>query len=87
MVQIICNAKLTQLIDKLTRTTFHPATLIDIIITIKYDLAFCHDVFPCPVGDHDLITDITKPKGQSTIKSFRRLRDYSFDMLCSLLIT
>lgn len=65
MENIIFNAKLTQLIYTLTRTTSLSATLIDIIITNRPDLALCHDVILCPVGDHDLITDtlnLSKPK-------------------------
>ena len=64
MEQMICNAKLTRLIDEPTRTTSHSATLIDIILTNKLDL--CYDVVLCSVGDHDLITvtlDISKTNG------------------------
>ena len=88
MKQIINNNKLTQLIDKPTRTTSDSATLIDIIVTNKPELALCHDVVPCPVSDHDLVTvtlDISKPKRQSAVKTFRQLRNYSPHILCNLL--
>ncbi len=89
MDQIIFNAKLTQLVKKPTRITSCSATLIDIILTNRPDLAVCHDVIPCPVGDHELITvtlNISKPKSQPTMKTFRQLKNYSPDTLCNLLI-
>lgn len=89
MEQIIKNAKLTQLIDKPTRTTSHSTTLLDIIVTNSPALALQHDVIACPIADHDLISvtlDITKPKRQPKIKTFRQLKNYSPEILCNLLI-
>ena len=90
MNRIIFNAKLTQLIDKPTRIASCSATLLDIIVTNRPDLALCNDVIPCPVGDHDLVTvtlNVSKPKRQPTMKTFRQLRNYSSDTLCNLLLT
>ncbi len=90
MEQIIKNTKLTQLIDKLTRTTSQSATLLDIIVTNSPALTLNHDVIAYPIADHDLISvtlDITKPKRRPIIKTFRQLKNYSPKILCSLLIS
>lgn len=52
-------------------------------------MALCHDVIPCPVGDHDLVTatlNLSKPKRQPTIKTFRQLKHYSPNVLCNILL-
>ncbi len=51
MEQIIKNTKLSQLIDKPTRTTSHSATLIDIIVTDSPALALHHDIIASPTAD------------------------------------
>ena len=90
MEQIMKSSKLTQLIDKPTRTTSHSVTLLDMIVTNAPALALHVDVIPCPVADHDLISvtlDIAKSKRQPKIKTFRQLKNYSPEILCNLLIT
>ena len=89
MEQIIKNTKLTQLIDKPTRNTSLSSTLLDIIVTNSHALALYHEVIDCPIADHDLISvtlDITKPKRQPEIKTFRRQKNYSPEILCNLLL-
>ncbi len=80
MEQIIKSTKLIQLIDTPTISTSLTATLWDIIVTNSPDLALHHDVVACPIADYDLITvtlDITKPKRQLKLKTFRQLKNYS----------
>lgn len=89
MERLITDAKLTQLIRKPTRITPHSATLIDLIITNKPESVTHSDSIPCPVADHDLVTatiDIRKPKREPVFKTFRKLKNYSPESLCSLFI-
>ncbi len=89
MENVIFNANLTQLIDKPTRTASCSATLIDLIVTNRPALALSNDVIPCPIGDHDLITvtlNVSKPKRQPIVKTFRQLKNYSSDVFCNLIL-
>ncbi len=82
------NAKLTQLITKPTRITSNSATLFDVIVTNRPGSALQCDVFPCPLGDHELITvsvNLRRAKHLNTVKIFRDLSKYSPSMFCSSL--
>ncbi len=60
--KILNNNKLTQIIDKSTRTTSTPVTLMDLIITNKPDAILSQDVFPPVVADHDLVSFVQNVK-------------------------
>ncbi|MPC91757.1 hypothetical protein E2C01_086814 [Portunus trituberculatus] len=86
--QITRNNKLAQLITSSTRITSTTATLIEVIITNKPELALNADVIPSAIADHDLVAttvNINKPKRSSVFKAVRDLHNYSSDTLCSLL--
>ena len=86
--QITRNNKLTQLITSPTRITSTSATLIDVIITNKPELALNADVIPSAIADHDLVTttvNIRKPKRSPMYKTVRDLRNYSTENFCSLI--
>ncbi len=86
--KVIENAKLTQLITKPTRITSNSATLLDVIVTNRPSSALQCDVFPCPLGDHELITvsvNLQRPRRLPTVKIIRDLSKYSPSMFCSLL--
>ncbi len=86
--RIIKSNKLSQLINKPTRVTPTSATLLDVIITNKPDIALNTDVVPHPIADHDLISvtlNISKPKFPRNIKTIHELKNYSGDALCNLI--
>lgn len=87
--KLIKNNKLTQIIDKPTRTTSTSATLLDLIITNKPDVILSQDVVPQVIADHDLISavlNIRKPRKLPMEKTFRKLKNYDKDTFCSLLL-
>lgn len=80
--------KLTQIVDAPTRVTPTSTTLIDLIITNSPDKVLIHNVVPHIIADHDLISvevDITKPKREPVIKTFRQIRNYSKETFYLLL--
>ncbi len=56
MNKIIRDNKLSQIIDKPTRTTHHSATILDLIFTNKPEAVLSHDVVPQMIADHDLVS-------------------------------
>ncbi len=79
-----------QLIDFPKRVTATCATLSDLIITNNLDLVLTKVFVPNLISDHDLIVikiNITEPRRQPLIKTFRQLRNYSKDILCNLMIS
>ena len=90
MEQVINNTKLSQLVNKPTRTTSLSATLLDLIVTNTPSLVLHHDVIACPIADHDLLTltlDIAKPKRLPITKTFRDMKNYSPELFCNLLLS
>ncbi len=84
----ILNAKLIQLIDKPTRVAPTSATLLDIAVTNNPEVVTHGDTTPCHAGDHELMSitlDLQKPKRQSTVKTFRQLKNYSPEIFYSRL--
>lgn len=89
IVKIIKNNKLTQIIDKPTRVTPTSSTLLDLAITNKPDAIRTCDVVLQDIADHDLISmtvDVSKPKRQPIIRTFRHLGSYSKEMFCLRLL-
>ena len=89
MTKIIRDNKLTQIIDKPTRTTSHSATLLDLIITNKPEAILSHEVVPQVVADHDLVSvvvNVRKPKKMPVIKTFHDMKHYDKDTFCLLLL-
>lgn len=87
--KIYKNNKLTQIIDKPSRVTNTTATLLDVKITNNPNIVISHDVVPNTVGDHDLIAvkvDVSKPKRQQAVKTFRQLTYYTKDVFSSSLV-
>ncbi len=88
--KILTATKLSQVIDKPTRTTDHSATLLDVIVTNNPHSILQYDVVPCPIADHDLITatvNLKKPPRQAPqVKTSRHLTGYSPIAFCDLLI-
>ncbi|RUM30450.1 MAG: hypothetical protein DSY42_04590 [Aquifex sp.] len=87
---ILKNNRLVQLIDVPTRVTATSATLLDLIITNNPDLILAKVVVPNLISDHDLIgikINITKPRRQPLIKTFRQLRNYNKDILSNLIMS
>ncbi len=85
--RIIKNNKLTQVIDKPTRTTPTSAILLDVAITNKNNIITTDDVTLQVIADHDLISvtvHVTKPKHQPVKRTFRHLGGYGKLKLCSL---
>ncbi len=81
---------LHQIIDKPTRVTPQTATLHDSLVTNRPDTILLRDVIPSNIANHDLITatvNITKPKRQPVIQTFRHLGAYSKDVFCDALLT
>ncbi len=90
MEQVINNTKISQLVDKPTRTTFLLATLLDLIVTNNPALVLDHDVIACPIADYGLLTltlDIVKPKRFPITKTFREMNSYSPEIFCNLLLS
>ncbi len=89
MNNIINKNKLTQLVNKPTRVTSTSSTLIYFIITNKPDAVSSCDVLPQETADHNLISivvDVSKPKRQPIIRTFRHLGNYSSDAFCPSLL-
>ncbi len=89
MSNIIKTNKLTQLVGKSTRISPVSSTLIDLVITNKPDAVLSCDVVPVEIADHELISvvlDVSKPKRQTTIRTFRCLSNYSNDAFCFSLL-
>ena len=66
------------------------ATLLDLIITNNPDLVLAKVVVPNLVSDHDLIgikINITKPRRQPLIKTFRQLTNYNKNILNNLIMS
>ncbi len=87
--KIIRDNKLTQIIDKPTRTTSHSATILDLIITNKPEVVISHDVIPQVIADHDLVfvvIDVRKPRKIPVIKTFHDVKQYDKDTFCLLLL-
>ncbi len=77
--KIIRDNKLTQIIDKPTRTISHSAIVLDLIITNKPEVVISHDVVPQVIADHDLasvVIDVRKPRKIPVIKIFHELKQY-----------
>ncbi len=75
----IIKNKLTQIIDKPTRTTSASAMLLDLIITNKPDVILSQDVVPQVIADHDLVSvalNVRKPRKLPVIKTFCNLKNY-----------
>ena len=87
--QILKQIKLQQLINKPTRVTQSTATLLEVIITNKSEMVIESDVYPCEIGDHELISmniDVSKPKRKPTYRAVRCLGTYSSDTFCNHLL-
>ena len=87
--KIIENNNLTQMVDKPTRVTPTSSTLLDLVITNKPDVIHSCDVVPQEIADHDLISitvDISKPKRQPVVRTFRHLGKYTKDAFCLRLL-
>ncbi len=88
--EIIKNNKLTQIIiNKPTRVTATSSTLLDLPNTNKSEIIKSWDVVPHEIGDHELISttvNITKPKRQPVVRSFRYLGNYTKDSFCIKLL-
>ena len=62
---------------------------MDAVITNNSDIVLQTDVIPSILADHDLISvtiNITKPKRQPTGKTFRQMKNYTPDTLCTFLL-
>ncbi len=87
---ILSANRLHQIVDKPTWVTPQSATVLEIIATKKYDTVIRKDVIPNVTTDHNLITvivNITKPKHETVMKTFRHLGAYRNDALCNALLT
>lgn len=85
---IITNAKLSQIITKVTRITHSSATLLDVIITNNSKSVIHSDSIPLTVTNSWSATgpvNLQKPKRAPTLKTFRDLRLYSIEIFCNLL--
>lgn len=79
--KVIKNNKFTQFIDKSTRITPTSATLLDLMITNNPSTVLSHNVVPKVIVVHDLSSvknNISKPKRQPDIKTFRHLSNYIY---------
>lgn len=89
MTKILRENKLTQIIDKPTRTTSHSATLLDLIITNKPEIILSYEVVPQVIADHDLVSvviNVRKPRKIPMIKTFHDMKHYDKDTFCLLLL-
>ena len=78
----------SQMIDNPTRITNTSRTLIDVVITNSKEKVLSADVEACHVSDHELISlivNVSKPKHETEIKTFRSLKEYSQETFCSIL--
>ena len=89
MTKLIKKSKLTQLVNQPTRVTHTSSTLLDLAITNKPSAVLSCDVVPQEIADHDLISitiDISKPKREPVIKTFRQLSNYNKDNFCARIL-
>ena len=87
--KIVSILNFDQMIDKPTRVTNTSRSLIDVAITNSKDKVLSTDVQGCHVSDHKLISlivDVSKPKREKEIKTFRSLKDYSKEIFCNKLL-
>ena len=79
----------SQLIETPTRITNTSRTLIDVAITNSKEKVLNAEVEACHVSDHELISltvDISKPKHEKEIKTFRSKQNYSQEIFCNTLL-
>ena len=89
MTKLIKNLKLEQLVSKPTRITPNSATLIDLMITNNKDMIAELEVLPSPIADHEAISvllNIKKPRRLPIYKTYRCLKNYTKENICSLLM-
>lgn len=89
MNKLVSSLKLHQLINIPTRITPNSKSLIDLFITNKKEMVIHSDVIPSIVADHEAITvsvNLRKPKRLPIFKTFRCLKNYSQEKICSLLM-
>lgn len=88
--EIINNHGLNQVIDGPTRVTERSKTLLDVLITNNDSIIMTHDVFKAHISDHDIIRatiNLSRPKKEPVIKTFRSLRNYSKEIFCNNLLS
>ena len=86
--KILRMEKLDQVIREPTRTTLTSKTLLDVIITNNVNMILSSGVVKSHISDHDLIfstVNITKPKRTPELKTFRSLKNYTKEILCTYL--
>ena len=79
----------SQMIDNPTRITTTSRTLIDVAITNNKEKVLSADVEACHISDHEMISliiNVSKPKREKEIKTFRSLKDYSKEAFCNILL-
>ena len=79
----------SQMIENPTRITNTSRTLIDVSITNNKEKVLSADVEACHISDHEmisLIVNLSKPKREKEIKTFRSLKDYSQETFCNILL-
>ncbi len=89
MNKLIRDNKLTQTIDKPTRTIRHSAIISDLNITNKPEAILSHDVVPQMIADHDLVSvvvNVRKPRKIPVIKTFNDMKHYDKDTFCLRLL-
>ncbi|XP_068229711.1 uncharacterized protein [Palaemon carinicauda] len=87
--KLIKNLRFDQIVDKPTRITSTSASLIDLVITNSKYMIRKSEVTPSSIADHENILtllNVRKPKRQTIFKTFRCLKNYFQETLCSLLM-
>ena len=79
----------SQMIENPTRITNTSRTLIDVAITNRKEKVLSANVEACHVSDHEMISltvDMSKPKRERELKTFRSLKDYTQETFCNILL-
>ncbi len=65
------------------------ATLLDLAITNNPPMILSQEVVPQVIAGHDLISvtiDVSKPKRQPGMRTFRHLANYNAEIFCSTIL-